>query len=48
MANSFFRTLLLGLALSLTGAVMVGCDEDGPLEEAGEDIDEAAEDIGEE
>lgn len=28
------------------GAVVTGCEEDGPAEEAGEEIDEAAEDAG--
>lgn len=28
------------------GAVLTGCDNDGPLEEAGEEIDEAVDDAG--
>lgn len=30
------------------GAVLTGCEEQGPAEEAGEEIDEAVEDAGEE
>ncbi len=36
--------LLLGLGLA--GTTLVGCDDQGPAEEAGEQIDDTADDIG--
>lgn len=38
--------LFLLLALGLGGAVLVGCEEQGPAEEAGEQIDDAVDDAG--
>jgi hypothetical protein len=37
--NIFLITLLASLSL-------VGCDNDGPMEEAGESVDQAADDAG--
>lgn len=39
------RALAIFMALS-TGAVLTGCDNDGPAESAGERIDNAADDAG--
>lgn len=35
------------MALTL-GAVLIGCDDKGPAEEAGESVDEAVQDVGRE
>ena len=40
--KSFFPTLILSLLLSL--GFIAGCEEEGPAEEFGESVDEAAED----
>lgn len=40
------KTSLTMAALLLTGILAAGCDNDGPMENAGEAIDEAATDIG--
>jgi len=40
------KTSLTLAALLLTGILAAGCDNDGPMENAGEAIDEAATDIG--
>jgi predicted small lipoprotein YifL len=38
---------MLAAALAATSALtLAGCDEQGPLERAGEEVDEAVEDIG--
>lgn len=39
------RTLFLALALML-GFGLVACDDEGPAEKAGEQVDEAVEDTG--
>jgi hypothetical protein len=41
------RTILLAAGVLTLGGFLAGCEE-GPLEEAGEDIDEAVEEIDEE
>ena len=41
------RVALLSLGLALSGGMLLtGCDEQGPAEEAGEEIDEAVEEAG--
>ncbi|MFO7954090.1 hypothetical protein [Thioalkalivibrio sp.] len=37
---------MLALMMALGSATLAGCDNQGPAEEAGEDIDEAMEDAG--
>jgi predicted small lipoprotein YifL len=39
------KNLFLLLALSLGAFTLVGCDNDGPMENAGEAVDEAVEDM---
>ncbi|WP_018874001.1 hypothetical protein [Thioalkalivibrio sp. ALJ16] len=46
MLKSRLTTFLLALMLALGGAALAGCDNQGPAEEAGENIDEAMEDAG--
>ncbi len=52
--NKYSNWLLIGI-LTLGGATLAACDHDGPIENAGEEIDDAVdnggddlEDIGEE
>ena len=40
------KTIAAALLVSALIIPLSGCDNDGPLEEAGEEIDETAEDIG--
>ena len=40
------RTLLIISSLLFTTMALAGCENDGPVEEAGEAVDEAAQDIG--
>lgn len=40
------NTGILALLFALSGGILAGCDNDGPAEEAGENIDEAMEDAG--
>lgn len=42
----YLTVLLLAAALPLTGAFVIGCDDEGPAEEVGEDIDEAVDEAG--
>jgi hypothetical protein len=42
--RKYFGSLLLFLTLALSGAALTACDQDGPLEEAGESADEALSD----
>ncbi|MEX0914337.1 MAG: hypothetical protein WD397_12335 [Wenzhouxiangellaceae bacterium] len=46
--NRFIRinTAILALLFALSGGFLAGCDNNGPAEEAGENIDEAVEDAG--
>lgn len=39
------KALMIAFLLAGTGA-LAGCQEDGPMEEAGENIDDAVEDAG--
>ncbi|MFG0251125.1 MAG: hypothetical protein ACF8OB_19750 [Phycisphaeraceae bacterium JB051] len=41
-----FKTLLLMMMFALGSLALVGCDNDGPMENAGEAVDEAVEDMG--
>ncbi|MEO0996143.1 MAG: hypothetical protein AAFX58_01375 [Pseudomonadota bacterium] len=41
------KTLTTGFAILMLAGV-AACEDDGPLEEAGESIDEAAEEVGDE
>ncbi|MAX24008.1 MAG: hypothetical protein CMJ19_05835 [Phycisphaeraceae bacterium] len=41
-----FKTLLLIMMFALGAMTWVGCDNDGPMENAGETVDEAVEDMG--
>jgi len=46
--TNYLNWLLIGF-LTLGGATLTGCgDDDGPLENAAEEIDDSAEDLGEE
>ncbi|MFW6060401.1 MAG: hypothetical protein ACODAQ_09475 [Phycisphaeraceae bacterium] len=45
--DHFGRMLVLLAALGLTGGLTLGCEEQGPAEEAGEQVDEGMEDTGE-
>jgi hypothetical protein len=38
--------LLFSIAVLSFGLATTGCDNDGPLEDAGESMDDAAEDVG--
>lgn len=45
--NKRLRPLIaLLLGLGVTGTALVGCDDQGPAEEAGEQIDDTADDAG--
>lgn len=39
---------LLALLMGFTTLTLTGCDNDGPMEEAGEEIDEGIDEIGDE
>lgn len=41
------RKLLMVLLFGLGCGVLAGCEQEGPLERAGEEVDQAAEDAGE-
>ncbi len=45
MKKSLKQTLLVLIAIAML--VVAGCDDSGPMETAGEEIDEAAEEAGE-
>ncbi len=40
------KTLLLMIMFALGSMTLVGCDNDGPMENAGETVDEAVEEMG--
>ena len=42
-----YRLILLGLCACLTLPALIGCEEKGPAERAGEKIDNAVKDVGE-
>lgn len=48
MKNEMMRKLGLALLIGMLGAGLVACEDEGPAEEAGENIDESMEDTGEE
>lgn len=43
---STLRSILLGLALAAGSLALVACEQQGPAEEAGENLDEAVEEAG--
>ncbi len=46
--HKVFKALIAGLFVVGGSNLLAGCEDDGPFEEAGESIDEAAEEIDEE
>ncbi|TDR50603.1 hypothetical protein DFP85_1233 [Halomonas ventosae] len=49
MKNTMMRKLGLALLIAMLGAGLAACEEEqGPAEEAGENIDESMEEMGEE
>lgn len=48
MWKSRLTILMLALMMALGSATLAGCDNQGPAEEVGEDIDDAMEDAGDE
>jgi len=48
MKNEMMRKLGLALLIGMLSAGLVACEDEGPAEEAGENIDESMEDAGEE
>lgn len=48
MKNEMMRKLGLVLLIGILSAGLVGCEDEGPAEEAGENIDESMENAGEE
>ncbi|HSP57652.1 MAG TPA: hypothetical protein VLO12_05090 [Halomonas sp.] len=48
MKSEMLRKLGLALLIGMLGAGLVACEDEGPAEEAGENIDESMEDTGEE
>ena len=46
MLQKPFWSLLAALMLSLSLATLTACEQEGPLERAGENIDDAADDAG--
>ena len=47
MNTSLLKKLTLALMMAMMLGGLAACDNDGPAEEAGEDIDEGMEDAGE-
>lgn len=48
LINNKWFNILCALMLALSVGVLAGCEQQGPAEEAGEDIDEAVEEAGDE
>lgn len=48
LANNKLLNILFALLLALSVGVLAGCEDQGPAEEAGENIDEAMEEAGDE
>lgn len=48
LINSKLFNILCALLLALSVGMLAGCEEQGPAEEAGEEIDEAVEEAGDE
>lgn len=46
LANNKFFSILFALLLALSAGMLAGCEQQGPAEEAGENIDEAMEEAG--
>lgn len=44
--RKIMNVLLMVMALGVSGLAVSGCDNDGPAEEAGENIDQAIDDAG--
>ena len=45
-SKDLLRVSLMAMSLGITSAAMVGCEEDeGPMERAGDKIDETAQDV---
>ncbi|WP_386081874.1 hypothetical protein ACFIOZ_01950 [Vreelandella sp. F11] len=47
MTTQLAKKLAIALFMALMAGGLVACDDQGPAEEAGEDIDNATEDAGE-
>ncbi|APE32544.1 hypothetical protein BOX17_09505 [Halomonas aestuarii] len=47
MTRDMRKTLGLALLIALLGAGLAACEEQGPAEQAGENIDESMEEMGE-
>lgn len=48
LANNKLFNILFSLLLAFSVGVLAGCEDQGPAEEAGENIDEAVEDAADE
>lgn len=48
LANNKLFNILFALLLALSVTVLAGCEDQGPAEEAGENIDETMEEAGDE
>ena len=48
LINNKLFNILCALMLALSVGMLAGCEEQGPAEEAGEEIDEAVEEAGDE
>lgn len=46
-SKSLIRGIALAMVFSVSSVFVTGCDQDGPMESAGEEIDEAVEETGE-
>lgn len=47
LANNGLFSIFFALLLALSVGVLAGCEDQGPAEEAGENVDEAVEEAGE-
>ncbi|MDZ7789856.1 MAG: hypothetical protein U5L08_05045 [Xanthomonadales bacterium] len=47
LANNRFFNVFFALLLALSVGILAGCEDQGPAEEAGENVDEAMEEAGE-
>lgn len=48
LINSKLSNIFFALLLAMSVSVLTGCEDQGPAEEAGENIDEAMEEAGDE
>ena len=46
LANNRFFSIFFALLLALSVSLLAGCEDQGPAEEAGENVDEAMEEAG--